>query len=240
MSSKQAEDIVNVLLNTSLNTKPPRDVNENPAMGGTDSVNGYDKDGNILFIAAYSDVFTITFQDGTCYEFEKNDLSYKLFLILNLEADYPHVSGDSRVRGGFILSADNAVNEKYPNPIVHMGHGTQAELDRLRELLQSPELYRINGYTGYEGVLINMSDKQAMDIVDFLIDAPISFIPPDVQENPSMGGSESVKGYDRNGNFLFEFISYGICAVRFQDGTFYDFYFDGSDGQLYDYLGKNY
>lgn len=236
MSDKQAEEIIDLLLTASISTRPPFDQ-ENPSLGGLDYVKGYDKDGNILFVAINSDRFSIRFRDGIDCEFECPEFYSKLWDILDLTADYPHVSGNTRVKGGFIINADTDT-EEYPNPLVHKGNGTQTELDRLRELLKSTELYRINGYIAHEDVTINMSDRQAQDIVDCLIDAPISIIPPDVQEDPQAWASCYVKGYDSKGNFLFEVIDRGIYSVRFQDGTRYDFHFDNNGKAFYDILAE--
>ena len=139
---------------------------------------------------------------------------------------------------GHITGADSDT-EEYPYPVINMGHGTQAELDRFREILRSPEVYRINGYIAHEDGIINTIDRKAQDIVDFLLNAPISLFAPDEFENPSTGGSESVRGYDKDGNFLFEVTDIGIYIITFQDGTCYDFRFNGtkgSNGELYSHL----
>ena len=136
-------------------------------------------------------------------------------------------SEEQGVKGGIIRSGHKDT-EEYPNELVNGGNGTQAELVRFRELLRSPELYTINAYTFDDWQYDKkMTDEQAQAIVDYYINAPISPIPPDKLLNPSTGGSNYVKGYDKDGNFLFEANDNTILSVRFADGMMYDFYLDG-------------
>lgn len=136
-------------------------------------------------------------------------------------------SEEPALKGGVISSGFKDTGE-YPNELVDGGHGTQSELVRFRDLLRSPELYTLNVYTFDDWQYDKkMTDEQAQAIVDYYISAPISPIPPDKLLNPSTGGSNYVKGYDKDGNFLFEANDNELLMVRFADGMMYDFYLDG-------------
>ena len=168
-----------------------------------------------------------------------NEDAQPLYIIQNKNGPYEPPAVGTEVKGGMIMPTSDD-NETFPNPIVDMGNGTQAELDRFRELLGSTELYSLNGYIYAYDHRTKMSDMKARDIVYFLFSAPLSFIPPDIREPFSTDSSHYVKGYDKDGNFLFEVIDAGIFIIRFQDGTSYDFRFDGPKYQLGDYLKQNY
>lgn len=130
------------------------------------------------------------------------------------------------VKGGIIRSARYDTGE-YPNEMIDGGHGTQAELVRFRELIRSSELYTIDVYISNDWLYDKkMTDEQAQAIIDYYINAPISTIPADKLVNPSLGGSNVVKGYDKDGNFLFEANDSELFMVRFADGMMYDFYLD--------------
>lgn len=133
------------------------------------------------------------------------------------------------LKGGIIRSA---FTDEYPNEIVHGGHGTEDELDRFRKLLIT-ELDTLDAYIfSEEWYDKKMTDEQAAAIVDYYINTEISIIPKDEFPNPYTGGPNYVKGYDKDGNFLFEANDNGLLMVRFADGITYDFYFDDGSNFL--------
>ena len=144
--------------------------------------------------------------------------------------DEPTPEG-STLKGGIIRSTFADTGE-YPNEIVQGGHGTADELDRFRKLLIT-ELDTLDAYIfNEEWYDKKMTDEQAAAIVDYYINTEIGIIPEDEFPNPYTGGSGYVKGYDKDGNFLFEATDNGLLMVRFADGMMYDFYFDDGSNFL--------
>ena len=134
------------------------------------------------------------------------------------------------LKGGIIRST--FADTEYPNEIVYGGHGTADELDRFRKLLIT-ELDTLDAYIFNEDWYDKkMTDEQAAAIVDYYINTEIGIIPPDEFPNPYTGGSGHVKGYDKDGNFLFEANDNGLLMVTFADVMMYDFYFDDGSNFL--------
>lgn len=185
---------------------------ENPAVGRNYLIGAYDPDGNQLFVVTYDGFWlTATFPReegwGSCiFDGEKLELDLPSLEKYHSDAIF------FGLNSGEVIPMDD---ERLTGPLAKRGYGTQADLDRWHDLIQTAAINRFVVHrTGTEpGELPVEIEGQLRTL---LRDAEPALYPPETKEDPVTGGGVTILAYDEEGRRLFT-VSYlgNWFTVRF-------------------------
>lgn len=185
---------------------------ENPAVGRNYLAGACDPDGNQLFVVTYDGFWlTVTFP-------REEGWGAYLFNGEKLELDLPSLEKYHSDAIFFGLNSGEVIpmdDERLASPSRKHSYGTQADLDRWHDLIQTAAINRfVVCRTGAEpGELPVEIEGQLRTL---LRDAEPALYPPETKEDPVTGGGVTILAYDKEGRRLFT-VSYlgNWFTVRF-------------------------